>query len=381
MPLAHYANYTNISEAIVGFCKFCRENQLSIGLNHSQDALLASEMGFMQEKETMRYALKSLFCDKVEDFSSFDLCFDVFWSERHHEYAPTSSKITSNFSRKTNASIVMMGFDPSNKDKNEDKEEAKQVSGASKQESLKYTDFSKIGEIDNKLLDELADKLLHQLNHRLKRKLTTSKQGTIDIRKTIRNNISNGESFIELIKRNRKKDKYRLILLLDVSGSMDKYSFFLLKFILSLRSNLKNIDAFVFSTRLVQITDFVHQNNLQQTLLELGQYANNWSSGTNIGKCLATFNEDHAKRSLNGKSVTIILSDGLDNGDPLRLGEELRKIKMRTSKLVWMNPLKGTEGYEPTAKGMKAALPEIDQFESANTLSSLLELENILAHA
>lgn len=171
-----------------------------------------------------------------------------------------------------------------------------------------------------------------------------------------------------------------MILLLDVSGSMDKYSFFLLKFIWSLKSNLKNIEAFVFSTSLVRITDFLHESQLDESLWQMSHHAHNWSSGTRIGESLKTFNDDYAKRILNGKSVTIILSDGLDSGEPELLSTEVRKIRMRTSKLIWLNPLKGMRGYQPLAKGMKAAHTEVDEFASAHNLESLLELEDLLSH-
>lgn len=184
---------------------------------------------------------------------------------------------------------------------------------------------------------------------------------------------------MQLSRRNRKKDHYRMILLLDVSGSMDKYSFFLLKFIWSLKSTVKNIEAFVFSTRLVRITDILDRRQLDSSLMELGEHADNWSGGTRIGECLHDFNATYAKRILNGKSVTIILSDGLDSGNPEELSHEVKMIRLRTSKLIWLNPLKGMKGYQPTARGMKAAHAEVDEFASAHNLESLLELENMLS--
>ena len=108
--------------------------------------------------------------------------------------------------------------------------------------------------------------------------------------------------------------------------------------------------------------------------------SDHWSSGTVIGKCLKEFNDQYSKMVLNGRSITIILSDGLDTGEPELLSEELKKIKLRTSKVIWLNPLKGMEGYEPLAKGMKAALPESHTFESAHNLESLMELEKYLSH-
>ena len=274
----------------------------------------------------------------------------------------------------------MAGFNPNGKQE-EPKEEAKNVSGASRIEALKKTDFTHVTKMDSELLDQIAEQLLRQLNHKLKRKMRVSKIGPIDLRKTIRKNMSNGEELIDLIKKNRKKDKYRIILLLDVSGSMDKYSFFLLKFIWSLKSHLKNIEAFVFSTNLIRITEFIHQDQIDKAMFDLSIHAQNWSGGTKIGECLKSFNDNYAKRILNGKSITIVLSDGLDDGNPGLMRSEIEKIKMRTNKMVWLNPLKGTKGYEPTAQGIQAVLPYIDVFKSAHNLESLIELENILANA
>ncbi len=382
MSLIHFSNYKSVADAIVGFSKVCRENGLPIGLSHTKEAISIAKLGLIKDENTFRYSLRSLFCTCTEDHEIFDKCFDVYWLTRKHNYSHKFSKGTSNVSKKSKASLVMMGFNPNgNKEESEDdKDDASNVTGASKIDALKSTDFSKVSAIDSEYLDELVDRLLHQLNHRLKRKLKVAKQGKIDFRNTVRRNISKGDTLIDLVRKNRSFEKYKLILLLDVSGSMDKYSFYLLKFLWALKSNLKKIESFIFSTRLIRITDVLDYDHIQESLSQLSFEANNWSGGTAIGECLKAFNDDHAKRILNGKSITIVLSDGLDNGDSELLKSELQKIKMRTSKLVWLNPLKGTEGYEPLAKGMSSALPLVDTFQSAHNLESLMELENILSN-
>jgi len=382
MSVFHYSQFNNYDEAMIGFVDYCRQNELRVGLSHTQEALETAKLGFSVDQISMKYALKSLFCTSEEEFPVFEKCYDVYWGRRKHEYAhKIQNQNTTNVVKKSSASLVMMGFNPNGKNERPvEEEEAKNVTGASKIESLKKTDFSKIAAIDSQYLEELADRLMRQLNHRLKRKLQTEKQGKIDLRKTIRNNLSNGDSLIELSRKNRKTERYRLILLLDVSGSMDKYSFFLLKFIWSLKNNIKNIEAFVFSTKLIRITEFLHQRQLDETLWQMSHNTDNWSGGTKIGECLKDFNDQYAKRILNGKSVTIVLSDGLDDGNSELLSAEIQKIKLRTSKLVWLNPLKGMEGYEPLAKGMKAAMPSLDTFQSAHNLESLMELENILSN-
>ena len=383
MSVIHFTHHHSMGEAMVGFSELCRQSGLSIGLSHTQEAIEASKMGIIKEENAFRYSLKSLFCTCVEDHPVFDKCFDVYWKKRKHNYAhKTNVNTTSNLHKNSKSSLVMAGFNPNGyQEEAKDQEEAGSVTGASKIESLKHTDFSKVATMDSEYLDQLTKRLLRQLNHRLKRKLQTSKKGKIDLRKTIRNNLSYGDDLIELTRKTRKTDKNKLILILDVSGSMDKYSFYLLRFIWSLKSHLKNIEAFIFSTELVRITDMLHHDQLTESMIQMSQHAKNWSGGTKIGECLKAFNEHHSKRVMNGRNITIILSDGLDDGNHELLGQEVQKIKLRTNKLVWLNPLKGMEGYEPLAKGMAVALPAIDDFRSAHNLSSLIELENILANA
>ncbi|MEM8909109.1 MAG: VWA domain-containing protein, partial [Bacteroidota bacterium] len=135
---------------------------------------------------------------------------------------------------------------------------------------------------------------------------------------------------------------------------------------------------FIFSTHLIRITEYLHAQDLELTLRELSAKADNWSSGTKIGNCLQNFNEIYAKQVLNGQSMVVLLSDGLDTGAPDLLATELQKIKRRTNQLIWLNPLKGMQGYQPIQRGMTVALPQIDVFQSAHNLESILELEKLL---
>ena len=116
-------------------------------------------------------------------------------------------------------------------------------------------------------------------------------------------------------------------------------------------------------------------------LAMVSQHAKHWSSGTKIGECLTDFNDNYAKRYLNGKTMTIVLSDGLDTGEPAILDAAMQQIKLRTKKLIWLNPLKGMRGYEPIQMGMKAALPSLNHFGSAHNFESLLTIEKLLQDA
>ncbi len=170
-------------------------------------------------------------------------------------------------------------------------------------------------------------------------------------------------------------------MLLDVSGSMDKYSYFLLLFICALREHFRQLEAFIFSTALIRISKALRQGSVDQVLSIISDQADNWSGGTRIGSCLQQFNDKYGREMLNGSPTIIILSDGLDTGPPELLAAELKKMRSRSKRIIWLNPLKGSRGYAPIASGMKAALPELDEFRSANNLNCLIELENILANA
>ncbi|MCB9289479.1 MAG: VWA domain-containing protein [Lewinellaceae bacterium] len=373
----HFSSYNSISDAVIGFAHLARREGWTVGVQETQDALTAASEGVIDEQDTFKYALKAIFCTNREESERFDQLFGRFWGKRK---GAIKSKMTyknqSNIQRKSPGSLVWMGQGES---KEEGKDEGKNVSGANKIERLRQTDFSKIGEMDSELLEELALQLWKQMSLRLKRKLKASaNQGRIDLRKTIRASLAYGGDPLDLRRKKRIPRKQRLAILLDVSGSMDKYSFFLLRFIWALRAHFEQVEAFLFSTNLVRITDYLDSRDLAHTLAMLTARAHNWSSGTKIGECFQLFNEQYAKQVLSGSSTVIVLSDGLDTGEPELLAGELARIKQRTRRLIWLNPLKGMKGYEPIAKGMSAALPEIDVFNSAHNLNSLLELEDYL---
>ncbi len=374
-----FRSYHSITESILGFASFARSHDFNVGIHEVQEALTASSTGLIQEKKSLQYALKAIFCGSAEDTLRFDDLFESYW-QTLKDSLKSSIEIKSRLPRANQAvrSLVFMGKGKAGEEKPE--EDTKNVSGANTQERLRKTDFSRVSDIDSAHLERLAMDLWRQMGKRLRRKMKNSTtQGTLDIRQTIRNNISNGGSMLELCFKDKKPEKYRLVILLDVSGSMDKYSFYLLRFILALREHFQNIEAFIFSTQLVRITDFLRIKNLDSVLTFLSKGTDHWSSGTKIGACLHEFNATFAKRALNGRTMTLVLSDGLDTGEPELLANELSKIKRRSRRLIWLNPLKGTEGYQPLARGMKAALPEIDVFKSAHSLESILELERYLA--
>jgi uncharacterized protein with von Willebrand factor type A (vWA) domain len=250
------------------------------------------------------------------------------------------------------------------------------VPSVSDREALMSQDFSTF---TAEQLDEIA-RLTVQIARRLARRVSrrrrpTRRRGAIDLRRTLRANLTRGE-IIELRRRRRKQKKVRLVLLCDVSGSMDLYSRFLLQFLYALQNVFGRVETFTFATRLTRVTEHLRGGPYRSVLRRLTA-VQDWSGGTRIGASLADFNR-HWGHLVDRRTIVIVLSDGWDTGDVDELAQELLRIKRRAARLIWLNPLLGNPSYEPLTRGMATALPFLDHFAAAHNLESLRALAGAL---
>ncbi len=253
------------------------------------------------------------------------------------------------------------------------------VSGASTRQRLTTVDFSQVPQDDLAALEQISLRLLRRMSLRLSRRLKIKKLGDrVDLRRTIRRSIGQGGDPVILAHKRRKPRQSRLVILLDISGSMNSYSLFLLRFAYALQKQLKCVDAFVFSTSIVEISDVLRAPHLPDAMRRLSRRTADWAGGTRIGASLQDFNRRHGQKLLSRSTVLMILSDGWDTGEPEVLAGELRIAKGRVQKLIWLNPLLGLKDYQPITRGMTAALPFVDVFAPAHNLQSLLALERYL---
>lgn len=184
---------------------------------------------------------------------------------------------------------------------------------------------------------------------------------------------------INLAWRRRKKKPLRLVVLLDASGSMSLYTSFFVRFMHGVVDTFREAEAFVFHTRLVHVSPSLRDRNVTRALDRLSLMAEGIGGGTRIGESLAVFNRWHAKRVINSRTAVIIVSDGYDTGEPAQLAREMRALRRRCRRIIWLNPLIGWKDYTPEARAMKAALPFVDLFAPAHNLESLAALEPHLA--
>lgn len=182
---------------------------------------------------------------------------------------------------------------------------------------------------------------------------------------------------IELRRRARRRRKVRLVLLCDVSGSMDLYSRFLLQFLYALQNVFGRVETFTFATRLTRVSDLLRGPSYKSALGRLADVSD-WSGGTRIGDSLRDFNETWGSL-VDRRTIVLILSDGWDTGEPDVLAQEMLTVKRRAARVIWLNPLLGNPTYEPLSRGMAAALPLVDRFAAAHNLASLRELAGHLS--
>jgi uncharacterized protein with von Willebrand factor type A (vWA) domain len=255
------------------------------------------------------------------------------------------------------------------------------MEGASRAENLAEVDFRKLADpAQIEQAHDSAARLARAMRTRLTRRDLARRRGyRLDLRRTIHGNISHGGVPIDLVRRQRKEKPLRLVMLLDASGSMSMYTGVFLRFIHGVLDQFREAEAFLFHTRLAHVSGAMKEKDTARALDRLSIMAQGAGGGTRIGDSLQTFNRWHAARVIHSRTVVMIVSDGYETGDAALLGREMAALGRRCRRIVWLNPMMAWEGYAPEAAGIKAALPHVDLYAPANTLSSLTALEPYLA--
>jgi uncharacterized protein len=373
------------AKTIVEFCRFTRQRGLSNGVPETLGAFEAAALLGVTPSEELKSGLRAVLCSSRGDWDLFEECFREFWERSNEERAsvrpiPGNEKRSGqeaafNPGRKNTISLMSTGSNASNSSEGDG---ARAVAGASARQRLAQADLSTLAEDDMSVLEQIALRLVRQMSRRLARRRRIGVREQVDLRKTIRRNISRGGDPISLRFRQRKPRPHRLVTLLDISGSMSAYSIFLVKFLYALQRYCPHVDTFLFSTNLVEITSLFRTPRFSDALRALSEQPAGWSGGTKIGGSLREFNQVHSKKLRSADTLFVILSDGWDTGDGAELAAELAVVKRRVRKLIWLNPLLGLKEYQPITSGMSAALPHIDVFAPAHSLESLLALERHL---
>jgi uncharacterized protein with von Willebrand factor type A (vWA) domain len=379
-------------QKLAGFARTLRDNGFKVGLAETRDALaiLAGPPG--ARAMTLKPALRALFSATHSDWDRFDEIFDAFWHGRHIRQArmlasaPAAGKPPPARRLGEAAPQGEAGLPDRTERRSEGDADAAGAGrgrreGASRAESLATVDMRHIVDpADVARTLALAARLARVMRARLVRREQVRRRGRrLDLRRTIHRNVSHGGTLLDLAWRRRKIKPLRLVLLLDASGSMSMYTAFFVRFLHGVVDAFREAEAFVFHTRLAHVSASLRDRDVARAVDKLSLMAQGIGGGTRIGESLATFNRWHARRVINSRTAVMIVSDGYDTGEAEKLGEEMRRLRRRCRRIIWLNPLIGWRDYTPAARGMQAALPYVDLFAPAHNLESLAALEPYLA--
>jgi uncharacterized protein len=366
----------DLVEKVVGLCRRLRERGMMVTTGHAIDAVRALRCGALEARERTYLSLRCVLVGRPEELEIFDEVFEDFFSrERELPEGPVRVHRRSPPRDEASAPSLSSWSEPGEGGEGEEPEE---VPAASDAHALSDKDFSGFGAEELDEIRRISARIARRLAARPSRRWKSGRRGPrMDLRRTLRRMLSTGGEAIDLRFRKRRPRKTRIVALCDVSGSMDLYSRFLLQFLYALQGTVARVESFVFSTTLRRVTELLREPDYALALRGLSAEVHDWSGGTRIGACLAEFNRDYPGL-VDGRTVTLILSDGWDTGDPALLGAEMESLQLRSRRVIWLNPLLGSPGYEPLTQGMQAALPHVSVFAPAHNLTALRALERHL---
>ena len=239
-------------------------------------------------------------------------------------------------------------------------------------QSLREKDFELIAPYEMALFDEIFRNFRIKVKEKLGRRFKPSNKGKmIDLRRSIRQSTQRGGEIMQILTKQRKPRESKLVLLADVSGSMDIYSRFLIKFTYSLQKYLRDTETFVFGTQLMRISDILSNRTLESAMTILSKKVQFWSGGTDIGGCFAEFNKHYGGKLRKRNRILVVLSDGWDKGDADLLKKQMVLFKRGFRKIIWLNPNLKYDRYEPLCLGMSTAMPYVDHFLPCHNLKTL----------
>jgi uncharacterized protein with von Willebrand factor type A (vWA) domain len=387
----------------VGFGRALRKAGLSVDLSAEIDFARALDIVDIGDRELVKAAGAAVFTRRRDDRPVYDRVFDHYWRRRllqpNLEAPGTEQRPEAEPSDQAAPQEGAMPGDerselpedrsgmpiPTDGDADEDEASPDVVTispdAYSRSETIRHRDFDRMTSQELRDAERLVDLLTPRLELRRTRRYELHRHGRrIAARQMFRRNLASGGEIVNWVWRRPVKRPRPLVVLCDISGSMERHSRLLLRFIQALSaSSAVRTESFVFGTRLTRVTRLLKDRNRDRALAKVADAVTDWAGGTRIGESFREFNHKWARRTLRSSGVVIVVSDGWDRGDPRLVEVETARLRRNCHRLVWLNPLAGTPGYQPLAAGMRAANPYNDDFLAAGTVASLERLGEILA--
>ncbi|MEI6124993.1 MAG: VWA domain-containing protein [Pseudomonadota bacterium] len=370
---------------IVRFAQLLRKNKIPVYTANERDAIAALTHIDINKRFEFYLALRTNMIMSQKYRSAFDILFLQFWRTGvtlPKRYGGDNEEPEDKDSGVNTQSKTLE--DEEGKPQKDSKKLSNQYSETSIPtyslgESLREKDFELIAPYEIALFDEIFRNFRISVQEKSGRRFKPSTKGKmIDFRRSIRQSTQNGGDIVRILMKERKPRKSKLVLLADVSGSMDIYSRFLIKFIYGLQKHLRDTETFAFGTQLLRISDILGNRTLDAAMAILSQKVQFWSGGTDIGGSLTEFNRLYGGKLRKRNRVLVILSDGWDKGDVEPLQKQMALLKRGFRKIVWLNPNLKYDRYEPLCMGMSAAMPYIDHFLPCHNIKTLEQFVEVV---
>lgn len=363
---------------LTGFVSFLRANGFAVGLDDAALLVEAASRIDLLEPQLLRWSSRALLCRRAGDRSRFDELFDAWFLPPNRQRLVASQSSSAGVLDTSPASRAGAGDGSegmpqaaANDASIGSTDGAASQRGASSEAALEQADFRHLHQPDSmRALDTLMRRLARRLRRLAMRRERSGGMRRIDLRGTARRSVAHGGEPIELAFRERRRERPRLVLLLDVSRSMNLYSFFFLRLARALLGAHWDTHVFIWHTQLSDVGEALRDPDPWRAQERLQWLSAGWAGGTRIGDCLRQFERERASL-LHARTALIVVSDGYDTGDASLLAGTLRRLRGRARRLVWLNPLAGRDDYQPLAQGIVAAMPYLDLHAPAHDLASV----------
>ena len=358
---------------IAGFTSFLHANGYGVSAADSADVVDAASRTGALDQAILRWNLKSLLCKRYEEWQRFDALFDAY-------FLPPNKTVFVQSDAATDTEEVTSGGDDDGAHESAATVEDAVVDdtaaaghGASRGDNLSSTDFSELNQAGQaRKVEALMRRLARRLKHlKLRREARSPRGRRLDLQSTIRQSVSSGGTPLRLAWKTRRRVRPRLVLLLDVSRSMNAYSFFYLRLARALCNELKDVHCFIFHTRITSVGEALRDPDPWRAEERLNVLAIGWGGGTRIGECLQDFNREQGSRLVHSRTGVIIISDGYDTGDTAVLADALGTLRRRARRMIWLNPLLNRPNFTPVARGMRTAMPYLDLLAPGADLAAI----------
>jgi uncharacterized protein with von Willebrand factor type A (vWA) domain len=370
-----------MAEHIAAFTHSLHDAGVAVDPGRLIDYYKSLELVGLEDRQDFYATARAVLVSRREDLPIFDDVFHAYWAGHH--MSPVTARSEKVVSEEGDPEIGAVNEEAGDEivpdtSPNEDQAES-ETQGYSDQELLMKRDIASLTDEELAKARQIVEQIVEVIaNYKSRRRIPVKRGREIDFRRMLRRNLLKGRDSVELCYRSRRIKKTRLILLCDISGSMEAYSRFTIQFMCALRHVLPDMEVAVFSTRMTVITHLLDKLGVEESLGRVAAAVPDWSGGTDIGKCIRDFNDHFDREIAHSKTVAIVLSDGWDLGEAGLMREEMRHLNRSVHKLIWLNPLLGDTEYQPICKGMRTALPYIDHFLPVHNLESLASLAQTL---